>query len=306
MTIQQNLDRSRRPLPLPRVERYIRDRSQWDGLSSDQFQDLLAQSLCYYGIANDRSLIDPMASLMRRAAIVLSANRREQAYANVREIVRSTGKPLCYALLPAVEHEPVPEIAATATIDFVSLSPMTDKGRPLGLIEALELIRIGAAACPGGIFGGLVAMGDERFRADLERMKPRLSRTDVKGAARCGTDQIWDCEVQFWLDWAEELMPTQDEDETAGMLGLVASALFNVYAHARARDVRRPERQFPANAHREPVKILQSWSLDEYTQLVAPRLYALEEAEHPPKVFSPVLERWGLPPRAPWSERFRP
>jgi len=51
------------------------------------------------------------------------------------------------------------------------------------------------------------------------------------------------------------------------------------------------------------LKILESWDLDQYARLIADRLYALEAHEPPPKVFSAVLEVWGLGPRAAEHDR---
>ena len=50
---------------------------------------------------------------------------------------------------------------------------------------------------------------------------------------------------------------------------------------------------------------LKKWDKPEYAKYIAPRLYALEKAETPPKLFSYVLHCWNLPPAAPLEERFQ-
>jgi hypothetical protein len=45
-------------------------------------------------------------------------------------------------------------------------------------------------------------------------------------------------------------------------------------------------------------------SLDEYAELLAPELYAIEAAETAPRLFSDVLRKWGLKPQADLIEQF--
>jgi hypothetical protein len=171
-------------------------------------------------------------------------------------------------------------------------------GKPAGFSEAVTLLRNGAPESPGGVFGGLVSLGDERFRPDLDDLKLHLSARDVQAAARCESGCATDAQIRFWLDWAEELMPLAGDADTDHKIGSVASALALIRKRAVSGSVIRAERLFPAHHYDSPVKILESWGFEEYARLIAPRLYALEDDEPPPKVFSTVLEFWGLPPRA--------
>ena len=283
---------------------YLRDSSRWDSLTSDQLEHLLGRSLVHYGMASDTSLIASMSALMRRVLHELSPDRLAAVYAAVSRTLAEHKSPAFYALIPVLVHEPEAEVAATATIDFVSMSPMTSTGKPAGFLEAVALVRNGAPNSPGGVFGGLVSLGDERFRSELDKAKAHLSPADVEDAARCESGFPTDAQIRFWLDWAEELMPLPDDPDAASMIGSVAAALGRIRQRALIPSVFRSERLFPACQHERPTRILESWSLDEYAALIAPRLYALEEDEPPLKVFSSVLEIWGLPPRARKCDRF--
>jgi hypothetical protein len=268
-------------------KQYLRDSSRWDRLTSAQLARLLKRSLLHYGLSNDTSLIGAMADLMRRAVRDLPHEDRAAVYQEVAHAIESNRWTAFYAF-----------IAATATIDFVSLSPIMQGGKPAGFSEAVTLLRKGAPESPGGVFGGLVSLGDERFRPDLDDLKLHLSARDVQAAARCESGYATDAQIRFWLDWAEELMPLAGDAETDHKIGSVASALALIRKRAEAGSVIRAERLFPAHHYGSPVKILESWNFEEYARLIAPRLYALENDEPPPKVFSTVLEFWGLPPRA--------
>jgi hypothetical protein len=292
-------------LPNDRFEaQYLRDSSRWDCLTSDQLEHLLARSLLHYGMASDTSLIASMSALMRRILRDLSPDRRAAVYAAVSRTLEEHKSPAFYALIPVLVHEPEAEVAATATIDFVSMSPITGNGKPAGLLEAVALVENGAPNSPGGVFGGLVSLGDERFRSELDKTKAHLSPADVQAAARCESGFATDAQIRFWLDWAEELMPLSNDPGAISMIGSAAAALGRIRKRALIPTVFRFERLFPACQHGRPARILESWNLGEYAALIAPRLYALEEDEPPLKVFSCVLEIWGLPPRARKCDRF--
>lgn len=286
-------------------KRYLRESSEWDRLTSGQLEHLLRRSLLHYGLANDTSLIRPMIPLMHRAVRDLIPERRAAVYRDVCLTIDYHKWPAFCALIPVVVNEPMAHIVGTATIDFVSLSPMSSDGKPAGLQEALRLIRDGTANSVGGVFGGLVALGDERFTPDLDRVKSLLSPDDIHAAARCDTGLPTDSQIRFWLNWAEELMPNAGNRDVDSMIGAVAHALTRIRKRAEEPKVVRRERLFPAYQYECPNRILESWEIDRYAGLIAERLYALERNEPPPKVFSSVLEFWGLPPRAPESDRVR-
>jgi hypothetical protein len=138
---------------------YLRDSSQWDCLTSDQLEHLLARSLLHYGMGSDTSLIASMSALMRRVLRDLSPDRRAAVYAAVSRVLEEHKWPAFYALIPVLVHEPEAEIAGTATIDFVSMSPMTGTGKPAGLLEAAALVRNGAPKSPGRCLRGSCVFG---------------------------------------------------------------------------------------------------------------------------------------------------
>jgi hypothetical protein len=115
-----------------------------------------------------------------------------------------------------------------------------------------------------------------------------------------------DAQIRFWLDWAEELMPLAGEADADDRIGSIASALARIRKGALVPTVVRAERLYPAHHHECPVRAIESWTLEESADRIAPRLYALEADEPPPKVFSHVLKIWGLVPKAPGCDRLPP
>jgi hypothetical protein len=291
-------------LPARQFEaRYLQSSGEWDRLTYGQLERLLSRSLLHYGCANNTGLIPAMTRLMYRAVRDLSPERRASVYKGVCETIERQKLLAFYALIPAVVHEPVAEIAATATIDFVSLSPPMPDGIPVGFREAVSLFRSGSPSSSGGVFGGLVSLGDERFRRDLEGLKAHLSPRDIQAAARCDTGFASDAQIRFWLDWAESLIPLAGNGGIDSIIGSVASALARIRKHAVVPTVYRCERLFPVYLYESPSRLIESWSIDEYANIIGPHLYALEADEPPPKVFSSVLEIWGLRPKAREADR---
>jgi hypothetical protein len=291
-------------LPAPEFEdQYLRNSGGWDRLTYSQLEVLLARALLHYGLADDTSLIPAMAQLMRRAVRDLSPDRRAAVYQRVCQTLERHKSPAFYAFIPVLVHETHAQVVATATADFVSMSPTLPDGVPAGFREASGLVRNGTPTSPGGVFGGLVSLGDERFAPDLESLKSYLSPSDIQAAARCDSGFASDAQIRFWLDWAENLMPLAGADDVDSIIGSVASALALIRKRVLTPTVFRCERLFPAHLYDSPSKVIESWTMDEYARIIAPRLYALEAEEPPPKVFSSVLEIWGLPPKARRAER---
>jgi hypothetical protein len=171
------------------------------------------------------------------------------------------------------------------------------------MMELMARILAGGGYCnPGAVFAGMVLFGDERTRLYLERTKGLLPRDAVQVAARQNSGFVTDAQVEFWLDWAEELVDQRDPESEA-IFGSVASALALCRRDCRIGKVVRVRRRTPFWKHERTVELLQEWPLDVYAQRIAPRLHALEAAESPPRIFSLVLTEWGLEPRAPLSEQ---
>lgn len=108
--------------------------------------------------------------------------------------------------------------------------------------------------------------------------------------------------VDFYLDWLEAIGGSNDD-----LYGAVTSGLV-LHRRVRLVDlVTTGERPFPITALTPEVwnAISKPIPLAEYTQRIAPRLYALERSEAPPRIMPLVLMEWGLEPRTDPSEAAR-
>jgi hypothetical protein len=157
----------------------------------------------------------------------------------------------------------------------------------------------------GAVFGALVAMGDQEVLKFLEELRPMLGTEDVRQAARVHTQFPQHHAIQFWLQWSKQLVSSTTEEDQKNF-GSCASALILVLKHDTVGAVSSGKRNFPSHKSPSAITIKQEWTLEEYAELLAPELYALEAAEAAPRLFSDVLREWGLSPRAPLVDQFLP
>jgi hypothetical protein len=195
-------------------------------------------------------------------------------------------------------------VTTKAAIDFVSSSDYED-GELYAFVELRNLFKQGSLANRAAVFGALVAMGDEEVLAFLAELQPLMSTEEVREAARVHTQYPQHHAIQFWLKWAQKLVNSQDENDQK-MFGCCASALILVLQYDGVGKVASGKRNFPCQKYENPIVDYQFWTIEEYASLISTDLYAIEAIEARPRLFSDVLRKWGLEPRAPLIDQFLP
>jgi hypothetical protein len=148
-------------------------------------------------------------------------------------------------------------------------------------------------------------MGDEEVLSFLAELQPLMSTEEVREAARVHTQYPQHHAIQFWLKWAKKLVSSQDENDQK-MFGCCASALILVLQYDGVGKVASGKRNFPCQKYENPIEDFQFWTIEEYASLISTDLYAIEAIEARPRLFSDVLRKWGLEPRAPLIDQFLP
>ena len=266
------------PSSLDELIALIRDPKVAQQLESSDFQPFLTCALVAYGRVVDGELIPYLQSLYQRAIEEFPVEARLGMFQEVERFVIdrvTTGN----AILPFLYMEPDGAIASSATIARLTCAERPDAS---DVMEQMARTFASGGYCnPGAVFAGMVLFGDERTRLYLERIKGLLPPEAVQVAARHNSGFIADAQVQFWLDWAEELVEHRDP-ESEGIFGSVASALALCRRQCSVGKVVRVRRRTPFWKHERAIEFLQEWPLDEYARRIAPRLYALETGERPP------------------------
>ena len=265
-----------------------------------RLDDIALGEILRYGIINDEKMIGPLGDLYEKTVLPnLSVERRSTIYRHVAAMVENTEFVSMNAFLPLITRETTTGIVASAVIDYVSLGPLTDSdpmSRPkdiVGLIENDALKNVGAA------FGGLLHLGDPRVCKLLWPLRSQLDNAAVNEATKCTTGFLYSASVEFEIDWLEEM----DGDVKDGLFGIVASGLTRQIRQGTFEIVLTGQRMFPISkktpAPKEQARnreLARPIPLEEYKKRIAPRLYALERTEPPPRIMPHVLIAWGLKP----------
>ncbi len=305
---QENEPKVKKPLRLKfesieDVEKILAS-EEWRHFSEQQLVDLLRVLFFCYGVEGDTSYIAKISAVYKHAITEgLDSDTRLLLEGEMVGLVEAS-KVLPVVFLPfLVLDEDVP-ITTKAAIDFVSSSDYVN-GELYAFGELRNLFSRSTLANRAAVFGALVAMGDAEVLSFLEELRPQLNADEVREAARVHTQFPQHRAIQYWLRWAKELVSSPNDDDQRNF-GSCASALILVLEHDIVGRVSAGKRNFPCHKTQQAITIEREWSLDDYAEILAPDLYAIEAAESAPRLFSDVLRKWGLKPQADLLEQFIP
>lgn len=251
-----------------------------------------------WGIFTKPEMVVPLQEFYQRVVAKIPEEHCIAVLDQVRGFVERIDIVTTSAFLPFIVEDARQTIASTAVADYVSLSatlnndPLSRVKVIVGLIENDELEN------PGAAFGALLHMGDDRVCRLIQPLRHTLSWADLTAALNCATGFIHAATFEFYLDWLESL----EGDCADGPFGVVASGLVVLGKRNRSSQgiVSTGQRPFPARSATQGQwqEAQKPVSLEAYIKSIAPRLYALERTEPPPRVMPHVLTAWGLKPRS--------
>jgi hypothetical protein len=269
------------------------------------FDDIILCEILRYGIFNDVKMIGPLAQFYEGSVVPNYAEeKRWELYRRIIGIVENVDIVSVNALLPFIAEDPSRRIVSTAVIDFVSLGPLTNNDPMSRPKDVINMIKSGQLKNRGAAFGGLLHLGDSRVCKLLWPIRSLLDKDDVKTSVNCSTGTLYSASVEFEIDWLEEVEGGKNDE----LFGLVASGLVLQKRNNKFDGVITGQRQFPAPKNPTPAEqeqgreLAKPISIEEYTKRIAPRLYALERSEPPPRIMPRVLSEWNLTPKTDPSE----
>jgi hypothetical protein len=204
--------------------------------------------------------------------------------------------------LPFLVEDPSQQVASKAVIDFVSMSDYVN-GELYAFTELRHLFQNKSLANRGAVLGGLVAMGDSQSIQFATGLRGQVDSEEVRVAAKVHTPFPQGKAIQFWLQWAKELVLSR-KDEDQRNFGSAASALIIALNQTAAKQISEGDRNYPCHKSYEPILNMRTWNLEDYAKEIAADLYWVEAQEDAPSLFSDVLRTWGLMPHAPVDKQF--
>jgi hypothetical protein len=243
---------------------------------------------------HDNDRLGDMLQLYDDEVMALEPEHRLSIYGHINGLVQNTSLASVNAFMPFILRDTVFNVVATAVLDYVSLAPLTDNDPMSRPKDITGLIELGAVKNKGAAFGGLLFLGDRRVNQLLWPLRNRLDDHEVNEAIRCTTGYLYSATVDFLIDWLSEM----DGDGQNRRYGSVSSGIALCKRHNRFDIVLTGERPFPypTMKREEWEQITRPIPVADYVKQVAPRLYALERAEPPPRIMPAVLREWGLEP----------
>jgi hypothetical protein len=276
------------------VDHHLARHELWRDMSDDDFIDLVAGALLRYGSTRNQALVPHLFPLLTRFC--------DEYGRDVRLDVLSALKPLldegvlhATALLPFVICDTDQKVVSSATLDLLAYSPVhTATGLPHGVVELLELTEKKVPRALGFVLGGLVVYGDSRLRASMDAVAQHCSDKEIADAARCQSGFIMHAAADFWLSMCEGLQKKDGSRGSESRFGCAASALVNLVRGSQQPVVFDVTRNSPAPEFESPIELRRKWSIDEYAQLIRPRLQVLADRESGEKIIHLVMTEWGL------------
>ena len=275
---------------------------EWQSFSEEKLVNLLRVVLFIYGQGGDRSYIRSLSDIYNRLlALGADEDTRLMIESEMVSLVEND-KVGPVVFLPFLVKDPSQGVSSKAVIDFVSMSDYVD-GELYAFTELRHLFQNRSLANRGAVLGGLVAMGDKQSVELATDLRGQVETEEVQVAARVHTSFLQSKAIQFWLQWAKELVLSR-KDEDQRNFGSAASALILALNHDAAKQVSEGDRNYPCHKSDTPILNTRTWSLEDYAKEIAEDLYWIESQEEAPSLFSDVLRTWGLMPQAPVEKQF--
>jgi len=272
--------------------------ARFDGFS---FQDdFILCEIVRYGVYNDQNMIAGLAEFYKGAVMLKPEEERFEIYQHVSDLVANTSFVSANALLPFIAEDNSRKIVSTAVIDYVSIAPLTENDAMSRPKDIIGMIESGYLENEGAAFGALLFLGDERVCKLLWPLRDQLDPDATNEAVKCSTGFIYSATADFYIDWLEGM----EGDIEDGLFGIVSSGLYLLKKSCHQDVVFVGQRPFPANdaSPGQFQAMLKAIPLGEYLQAAAPRFFALERSEPPPRIMPQVLYVWGLEPMTDLSE----
>ncbi len=199
------------------------------------------------------------------------------------------GGPNCQALQPFLLFDPDTSVSSTAAMSTAVYWPLRDDDPLTGPRFLMAMARRPDASeeVRTAILMGLVLLGDRRLLPMLRGCWELLGEEGRDALAKVGSGFATAGLIEFFVDWLES---TDNED----IFGTIAGTLARLRHVARGGKVYDIERQLPVNPTNKenPIRVLNTWSFEEYGRRLRPRLERLAEGESEPKVIPVLIRHW--------------
>lgn len=264
------------------------DTSRWNSLSPDEVDSQVMSACFRYAFQPSAERIADLDRVYRRYMEVAPAKRRLALCQAMAEPIEDGDGVGTMAFLPILHLDNEHAVVSSAALNIVSLMPR-ENGDPLTGFKVLaNRILAGRAqgAQEGSMASALLLLGDRRVLPLLQAVWRSLDRAGRRRLASAWSGFTSALHVDFLVDALEE-----EQDDA--VFGSLAGTLSRMPAHSVNGNVVEVERNLPASSqNKNPIRILRTWSFEEYGQRIMPRLKAIHARESEPKILGVVIDYW--------------
>ena len=249
-------------------------------LSLDSRPEELQSTLEFYGLSVEGSPLE----------------LRQKVYQHLKVIIEQLGANWVMGFVPFVLREDEAGLVSTAVIDYTSMGSLAHEDQMTRVDHVLSGLNNGLVRNRGAVFGGLLALGDERVCRKLRHTCSQLNLSEIAVATKCQTGFTSAALIHFYLDWVESLIASHDYDSEASV-GHILSGLRRALAGRVTNDIFDGPRPFPVPRD-GPWPSIRRIPFKEFVTSISGRLYSLEAAEAPPKLMPHIISYCGLTPKS--------
>ena len=254
------------------------------------FMEAMLRQLLAFAVAPSDTALPHITQWYARAVVVLPERARAELVLQFAASCEARDLPpdILQFFLRA---DPAPLVISTATIALLGVLPPSASDALSGVRELVALARQctdeGAAVRAAAILKGLVSVGDRRVLAIVGpcwRWLPQAARPELSAV---GGQLVHAPLIEWLMDWMEET----EGDEFGAVAGTLARM-----ASTGAAEVLEVHRAIPVweAAGGEVIRVQRSWTMDQFTAQIRPRLLQLAADEDAPRVMHDVLQSWGI------------
>jgi hypothetical protein len=285
------------------MQAVLNDDPEARAASLNTFDDFVTCEFLRYGIFDRPSQIPELTRLYDEFFMQAPVERRKDVYRHVATIVPLLGGRTAGVFTPFMLLDTDVGIVSTATIDYVSLGTLIKDDPMSRPKDVVTMILQGVPRNPAAVLGGLITIGDPRVCALVAPLRETLDANQTAIVTWTFSGLTTRSQVEFYLDWLEELVDREDYDGL-DLFGHVTAGLHRLADKRLRPGIIDGLRPFPVPGAGNETDWSSMTEIDaaEFANSIAGRLYDLEQRESAPKVMPHAIRAFGLIPRTRASE----
>lgn len=268
----------------------LRNPNRYSNFDRSTLDELVFSGIRLFGCTGNLEIPSLFGTLYVIYRLDVPVEARLENFLSMDYLVRSK-EVFPIALIIYVVEEIDVALVATATMS-TAIEGHAKDGPMDSPVLLIDLIKERAVRCPGGVFSGLLFLGDRRVSELLWDARDILDENSLTDVVKNRPPFLYASVLDFWLDWIEEIVSDPNQEQT---FSLLCATLVNYAGLVGDEDiVYDVERIFEPAPGVDSVRILKQWPAREYAKVIRDRIQGIAQRETGERILPAVLEAWEL------------